>query len=465
MNQYKIQQTVFALTALITFATGCNSDIQVLKDAPTLVPADIRKPEVKPADYGLNYSQVMEFNQDVKGEFLIEGWVPDPGKAIISISALPAGATFDAVTSKLTWSPTHADGLDPVNPAMNLRLYKVKILIQSDQDSIASLEMDATLIARSSASVVAVATDSNTKTVLEGTTLEQKFTVTDADFPNGPFLFQATGLPQGAVIVAGATPNEYLLRYSPGIDAVTARSGTRPTRSTALQKKALITVKARNTRGDEVTSPQIVWTIIDVPQKAVVAGPAQVTSGADVAFSFSAIDLNGDAAPTIVLNNTPTVGTISQSDITNGSTRFITVRWNEIPANAIRDTDLVFQACLSTDRANCTEYRVSVKFTAPHRSPPTITRASWPASEAKYVRTGDTFSTQISATDADFPSKSVTIEITSTNETDRLTYDADSGKLDFHAGAPGYRQLTLVATSFQGVTTTEIFSAFVLPTR
>ncbi|HTL12303.1 MAG TPA: hypothetical protein VL588_07435 [Bdellovibrionota bacterium] len=468
-----MMKNAFPALMIVTLASaGCNDGMNLLKNPEGLRAsqanghgADGKSVE----DWGLSFPQVMEFQEGVKGEYTVQAWVPAPGKATVTIDPLPEGAQFDGETGKLVWTPSSTAANDPQMPASDARHYTVKLTLKSDLAPMGVYEREAVLVVKNTRGDFKVDLGVTDLTAVEGSELTQAIHVTDGDFAQGPFSVRAEGLPFGATIEPGATPGDFVLKYTPSPQAVSViNHADEVWNSTAgaYERHFNVTVFASNPRGEVATSQAVNLAVTDKRMAPVVSGPTDIVQAADVAFALVAQDPNGEGAPTVTLLNQPQKGRFSMTESKEGTVDRIDVLWNGVPKELFgTTTELNFQACApgNAGDAVCATQVVKVKIQSTAKNPPAVTRTEWPVGSFRYIRTGDTLSVSVGIVDADFPEQPVDVVLKSTDSSDGLQYQ--DGVLAVTAGTAGFRQITLTASSFQGAVATESFALMVVPKK
>lgn len=421
--------------------------------APLEEPIALVAPEAEPsplppmADYGLAMKQIMEFSEGQAGEYSVEAWVPFPGNAIVAVSGLPEGATFDPATMKIKWTPSR----------QAQRHYAIEIVVKSDRDEIAVYRRSAVLLVEDSRGALAVQTGSNRAEVVEGTALEQRLVIVDEDFPEGPFVLEVEGEPAGTSVIR-LSSNEYALQYMPDFTVVKAADGQ--------EKTYHLTVKATNPRGETVTTENLVWTVKDRLLAPSVSHPARVTMTNDATFQISAADLNEEAAPSIELEN-GSLTFVQGEPVMDGNVMTVTLRLTNVPEALVGTAQVMnFKACTSSraDHVECKSFSIPVSLEAQRWPEPLVNRSNWPEGNLRNETEGTRVITALFII-AGGPDETVpTVTATrSTHASDRVFMEGTT--LVVLAGNPGFRMITLEVTSSLGIKRVESFALNVLARR
>lgn len=251
---------------------------------------------------------------------------------VLSASDLPAGATFDPLTHRFTWTPSEAQGPGTYT-----------VIFTATDDGTPSLSTTKT--------VTIVVNEVNTapriilpgdQTVSEGSLLTFSVTTLDSDLPTNIITLSASDVPEGAAFNSqtGAftwTPSE---SQGPGIFTIrfTATDNGIPSISSSTSLK--ITVQETNTAptlqdiGDKTVNEQTLLTFtvraldVDIPTQSMLfsldPGITAAAITADGVFSWNPSEARGPGVYQIVI-------AVSDGLVTDSETIFVTVNEVNIP--------------------------------------------------------------------------------------------------------------------------------------
>ena len=370
------------LTLVVVLSiTGCKSNPYDGK--ANLQDTDPKKPvEKKPGqitNFGLEAPDVMEFVEGELGEYIVRGAVPTPGMAIIEIENLPKGMKYDPITFKLSWIPGFTDGDDPANLKSGIRTYKVSVQVSSDLDSLNVLSKNSVIIVKNNPRKFEIAAIADA-TQNEGKELVQTVSFQDLDFPKGPFIVQATGLPALAeVVYADNTQTQFRLVFTAPYNFVIQQG-------TASTKQVLGSVFVTNPAGVTITK-SFKWLIRNETLQPVVAGPRNILSEtSDVYFTIISEDLNGEEYPKVSVVRQPNFGNFNivneffgtiGGSLGNNPKTATAVSWKNIPTTEMGKTHtLSFNSCVgstSVTTGKCGLHAVSIKIPPAPTPTPTPT--------------------------------------------------------------------------------------------
>jgi hypothetical protein len=90
----------------------------------------------------------VDFLEGKQNEILIKASVPAPGKPVISVQDLPAGANFSPETMKLTWTPSFDAANEAKDFSVVMKPYVVKFYLTSSEDPLTVAKRSITLIVK-----------------------------------------------------------------------------------------------------------------------------------------------------------------------------------------------------------------------------------------------------------------------------------------------------------------------------
>ncbi len=431
------------------------------KPAPVVPPLVLDSPET------------VEVMEGQLAEFPINVSVPKPGKPLLSIQGLPAGAVYNPETGKVTWTPTFQDANDTRDLSVIVRTYPLKMQLSSSEDPVTVTQGSTLLVVRDVTRPIKVTLPApTTPTELkEGKLHEQIIDVQSEDYPNGPFEIQIKNLPVGALVQRDLTnPARFKVIYTPSFREVNVNE-TFSSFSVFVDKA--LEVSVFGPRG-VTTTANTTWRIFDVREKAILLSPVKITQGTSVSFTISAEDPNGEEAPSLSLAPRPSFG-LSELKVettnpgnpargVNPST-VASFRWVQIPPEKIGTTaDVVIRACVKRSRwvkDFCTDQTVKVTFTLESHKAPIVDRGEFPLEATKYVRERESISFPILVKDGEFNNTAPSVKILPDTLKDEISYSG--GRLIITGKKAGRKQFQLVATSVFGVVQVESFLVEVLP--
>ncbi len=402
-------------------------------------------------------------------EIVISASVPAPGKPLVSVQGLPAGAVFTPETMKIVWTPGFDAANDARDPNVILRTYPLQLMLSSSEDPVTMTSRSTLLVVRDVQQPMTVSVPTDPIMILEGALHEQTIEIKSVDFPAGPFQLQIKNMPVGVSIVRDLTAqNRFKVSWTPSFREVNFKDTSASWRD--FMDKPL-EVTAYGPRGTSVTS-NMMWRIKDVREKALLLAPAKINQGTSVSFTVSAEDPNGEEAPSLSLAPRPAFGLAelrTETTNTGNAARGInpstvaTFRWTQVPPDKIGTTaDVTIRACVKRSmwaKDLCNDQIVKVTFEQETHRAPLVDRSGFPMGTIKYVREGETERVTLAVRDGEFATTAPAVKITPAS--DEISWAA--GRLEIKAKKAGLKQFTLTATSVYGVVQTESFLLEVLP--
>ena len=164
----------------------------------------------------MSVDDVIEYKEGRYKEYQVRVSVKDPGKPMVKIDNLPAGAVYDEANFTLKWRPGFFDGNDSTDPSIKSKIYPVTIWLRNSLDPIRALKKVVNLVVYDTPQLIEV----NPETIYsidEGRKYSNKFTVNNADFPKGPYRIVTTGFPANTEVVK-VDENTFRLEFTPDRD-------------------------------------------------------------------------------------------------------------------------------------------------------------------------------------------------------------------------------------------------------
>ena len=473
--------------------TGCEDPYpsqEVQDNLSVNAPAQERKVR---SGFGTNFEgRTFDFTEGNTDEYFISAVVPS-GRAVITFTDLPAGATFVRGENKISWQP----GFDFVNVSiMDNKLQEVattipvKMRIHSTDNPGIREEFTGFFRVRNFRNPTEIqigATQWSELDVNEGDTETQRITITSVDFPDGPYQLTISPQIQGLTFTpVSNVPNQYDLTFAPGFDAIKIQDCVF---NFGCERSENVTFSVRGPDGFTVSTSKTI-TYNDVRKTPEVSFPENLTIGLNGSIQFVATDPNNEVAPTIELTSMkPEHGeftfTTEDFDAISKST-VATIDWKDIPLTYNNQIErLSFRICnydhgdFESDGSisgitNCIDKSVNITITNNQRPAPQIVREDWPLNDKKIFLVGETYSQDLKFTlgeNEDIASVDLILpplitDGSGTNPTQNLvelgTLDGEFS-VDITALAPGPYQFSVRVTSSYGVQTSEAFIFEVLP--
>lgn len=451
--KYVIQVLLFSL---MFGAVSC-------KQNPYPAVGEIRtteRQEQKPVEppLAMSIEDVIEYKEGRYREYKVRVSVKDGGAPIVSVENLPPGMEFDAKEFLLKWRPGLFDGNDPADPTIKSRIYPITIWLRDGADPVRALKKTINLVVYDVPQIIEVNT-SNVTTVDEGKKFSNTFTISNVDFPNGPFKVVTSDFPANTSIVK-VNETTYRLEFTPDHYHVNRRKDGG---SKTYQGKIIVTNPANHT-----VSQGLNITVNDKRLEASIVAPDVLTQGLDVSFQVVGYDLNKEMSPQVVmLTNRPGFGKFNFTEVKNeeSSSTVLNVFWTDIPpVHNGSEFTLSFRSCVqgsSSSLNNCKDTATKVKILVKDRKPPVIARADWPVGEVVYLNFADITSKKIIIRDGEDPNLKTKIEIFPESMRKYVSFGNDSVRMNFTEA--GIFQFNIKATSDYNASSSESFLVEVFP--
>jgi hypothetical protein len=408
-----------ASLVLLALVAGCKqnplpTDGELLREKPP-----VKAPVLPPLL--LEMPESVDFFEGKAGELEIKASVPAPGNPLVTIEGLPAGATYDAGTGKLTWTPDFLAANDERDPRAAEKAYPLRVFLRSSEDNLTYVQRPLVILVRDiprkfnieypkpaatpaptpvSPFPVPVSPTAPTYTenLEEGQSIERSITVVSEDFPKGPFDLRAQGLPEGASLklaAAAGDPSKYVFSYQPSALSVDLNTTTVVTSPFVQNNVEFI---ATDPAG-RISKLSVAYKVTDKRMDPQISAPPVVEQGTNIFFTFRADDLNGEVAPKIIPVDPP-FGTFARKreveaprTQTSNPWSMSSVRWTDIPEDKVGTSyDLVFHVCVQKSKNNyeyCKDSTVKVNFVEKPQLPPLVDRKAFPVGTIQYVKQND----------------------------------------------------------------------------
>ena len=405
----------------------------------------------------MSVDDVIEYKEGRYKEYQVRVSVKDPGKPMVKIDNLPAGAVYDEANFTLKWRPGFFDGNDSTDPSIKSKIYPVTIWLRNSLDPIRALKKVVNLVVFDTPQLIEV----NPETIYsidEGRKYSNKFTVNNADFPKGPYRIVTTGFPANTEVVK-VDENTFRLEFTPDYFHVNRKTDGN---SKTYHGKIIVANPANHT-----VTKDLDITINDKRLESKIVTPPNLTQGLDVSFQVVGYDLNKEMSPLVSMtSNRPNFGKFSFQEIKNeeSNSTVLNVFWTDIPpVHNGEEFSLTFKSCVlgTYSNDNCKEATTKVKITVKDRIPPSIARKDWPAGEMIYLNYGETLNKKIQVRDSEDPNLKPKVEIFPLEMRKYVTWSNDSLKLNFTES--GVFQFNVKATSDYNVSSAESFLVEIFP--
>ena len=449
---------LLTLVSLVTLLllVGCKQD-------PYPVEGDLRvvqrqEPYTPLPALAISVEDKIEYREGRYLEYQVRVAVEEPGVPIVKIDNLPEGAEFNPETFILKWRPTYFQGNDTNDPSIKSRIYPVTIWLRSSVLPKEQLRKTINLVVFDVPQAINIQS-SRSSSVYENQELVEQITVSNADFPNGPFRLLTKGMPANLKVTQKG-PTKFELRYKPTYFHV---NRNRSTDDKKYEGKLIVSNPANH-----IEEKDFPITVKDVRLDSKVVAPAKLTQGLDVSFQVATYDLNREVAPDIkLLSSRPGFGTFKTEIIKNPNSfsSVLNVYWNDIPPayNGTTQT-LKFEACVVGRwgrRDNCTREETKIKVVVRDRNPPSISRNDWQRGELIYLGFNESLERRIKVVDREDPQLDPKVEIFPKEMRKFVTWNNNRLKLKFNKS--GVFQFNLVATSDYNMSSAESFIVEVFP--
>lgn len=400
----------------------------------------------------------IEFNEGRILEYPIKVFVKPPGKPIVTIDNLPAGAEFDDKNFIIKWRPSFTDGNDPNDPKIKSRLYTIKVWLRNSMDNVSQTSQVATLEVRDTPRPINIS-DSSIKSVYEGDTYSNIIKIDNLDYPNGPFKIVTNNFPPNAKLIK-IDSNTYKIEFELDHYQVNLKKGETSKRIDA----GISVINPSNDMADL----KIPFSIYDARLPTQLATPEEMTQGLDVSFQVVGHDLNREVSPKISITSPlPSVGSFRLTEVKNAE-NFSTIgniEWVDIPPSYNGKTfNFAFKFCVLDEYFNynnCTTKKTAVTVKIRDRKAPVIDRANWPVGDIAYLNYNQKELRKISIVDNENPAVGPKVEVFPESMREFVTWNKNLLSMQFNS--PGIYQFNIIATSEYNISRNESFLVEVFP--
>lgn len=409
---------------------------------------------------GIIIENQYKFVEGINKKIEIPATVPYPGKPILKLVDMPAGATFDKETSIFSWTPTFFQGNDAKDPTIKTRDYTVGIYVRSTLADVKAEYYEMLLTVEDSPQTFDI-NGRSADHAYEGEELRYRFTIDNYDYPQGPFSVTAQNLPTGAKVLQ-VNDTTYEIVYRPDYDHVNL-SEPDDCNSWRINCKRYNTKIFAYNPANHLSEKEVTLEIRDTRLDSKLVIPPTIEQGLDSSFQVSSYDLNGDVAPKMYISpNQMDYGkfsyTVDRDDETKSSV--INVKWTDIPPTYNGQTvKFRIESCVydaNRKYNNCERDDLKLKIVVKNRKAPVINRSSWPIGQIQYLNHDEVKTFSVSAKDGDNSALNIKkVKILPKEMQEYVSWSR--GKLSVQFDKPGIHQFSVVATSEYNLTSAESF--------
>lgn len=420
----------------------------------------VQRQEQRPVDASLSIAvdDVIKYSEGRYDEYKIRVSVQDPGLPVVTVDNLPTGAEFDEKEFILKWKPGYFDGNDPADPTIKSRIYPIIVWLRSSLDPVRALKKTVNLIVADSPQGIIV-TPSSVTTVDEGQKFSNTFTITNLDFPQGPFRIITSAMPTNTQIVK-VNETTYKLEFTPDYYHVNRRTES----SSKAYKGKIIVVNPAN----HMVTKDLDITVYDKRLEAKIVAPPTLTQGVDVSFQVVGYDLNKEMPPQMsMISSKPAFGKFAFEEVKNeeSSSTVYNISWTDIPpSHNGEEFSLSFRACVqgtSSSISNCKDTTTKIKILVRDRKPPQINRMDWVVGDLIYLNHSETVTKKIQIRDGEDATLKPKVEIFPEEMRKYVSWSGDTLRMNFTE--PGVFLFNVKATSDYSVSSSESFMLEVFP--
>ncbi|MFT6071361.1 MAG: hypothetical protein ACJAT2_000543 [Bacteriovoracaceae bacterium] len=385
--------------------------------------------------------------------------VEEPGEPIVKIDGLPEGASFDPKTFMLSWTPNYFQGNDINDASIKARFYPITIWLRSSALPKEYLRKTVNLVVFDIPRAIGIGSSRNSS-VNENSEFNETITISNPDYPQGPFKLLTKDLPANMKIEE-ISPTQFKLSYKPDYFHVNRARGES---SKVYNGKIIVSNPANH-----IEEVDYKFTVKDVRREVKVVAPESLTQGLDVSFQVASYDLNREISPDMtLLTSRPGFGNFRTEVIKNEDSfsSVMNIYWTDIPPvyNGTTQT-LKFKACVlgswGNRRDECKEEETEVKIVLRDRTAPGISRDDWERGELIYLGFNESMTRNIKVVDNEDRSLTPRVEVFPTEMREFVSWSR--GKLRLRFNKAGVFQFNLVATSDYNMSSAESFIVEVFP--
>lgn len=271
---------------------------------------------IPPAIYTLDAPNMVVFTEGAAGTFQVAGSIQND-TAVLNIENLPKGATFDATTGTVTWTPALGDGHDPLDPRADRRIYPLYVDLRGASDTLTVRQKTVMVIVRAKLGTLSFANFPTSVDVYEGQNGSLKFQLADDIYPTGPFKVELQNMPPGMTLAPTSDPTVYTVNYSPGYKTALSSDPYCTNSRADACRKVTFDVYATDPAGTQISYTGS-WQVHNQTQAPRVEAPTSVqANGSTATFSIYVEDVNGENAPSVSADVDS--GRVNVSTITGGT--------------------------------------------------------------------------------------------------------------------------------------------------
>lgn len=440
----------FLLLIFILILFGCNQD--PYPAGGSIQGPEPRVPRKVDPPLSMSIDDVIEYNEGKQLKYGIRVSVKEPGVPQVKIDNLPAGAIFDDQKMIITWKPSFFDGNNPKDPAIKSRIYPITVWLRSSLDNTHAIKKQVSLVVHDVPRKIDI-NGSSTASVYENSKLTYDFSISNADYPQGPFKVVTSNMPANSKIIK-IDENNFRLEFTPDYYHVNLEKDGD---SKTYQGKIIVANPANHMENKLVDI-----TVRDKRLSSKLVTPDTLTQGLDVSFQVAAYDLNKEVTPKIeLLSSRPNFGNFRTQLVENqeNHSSVLNVYWNDIPpVHNGKKLTLKFKSCVLSSRwsyRNCENDTTEIQVVVRERKPPTIDRSSMPVGDMIYLGFNERITNYVFIKDAEDPSIKPTVEIFPKSIRKYVSWS--NNRLVMQFDQEGTYQFNLVATSDYQVSSSQSF--------
>ena len=407
----------------------------------------------------ISVSDKIEYREGRNLGLKIRVEVEEPGEPIVKIDGLPDGATFDPKTFMLNWTPTYFQGNDINDASIKARFYPITIWLRSSALPKEYLRKTVNLVVFDIPRAISIGASRNSS-VNENSEFTETITISNLDYPQGPFKLLTKDLPANMKIEE-VSATRFKLSYKPDYFHVNRARGE----TSKIYEGKIIVANPAN----HIEEVDYKFTVNDVRRESKVVAPESLTQGLDVSFQVASYDLNREISPEVtLLTDRPNFGNFKTELIKNEDSfsSVMNIYWTDIaPAYNGTTQRLKFKACVigrwGNRRDECKEESTEIKIVVRDRSAPGISRDDWKRGELIYLGFDKPMTRNIKVVDNEDSKLTPRVEVFPIEMREYVTWS--KGKLKLRFNKDGVFQFNLVATSDYNMSSAESFIVEVFP--
>ena len=453
MSKYFISLFILSLISIV----GC-------KQNPYPTTGDLRESKrvdpIQPLPaLSIAINDKIEFREGRNLSLKVRVEVEEPGEPIVKITGLPEGAEFDPKNFILSWKPTYFQGNDINDASIKTRFYPITIWLRSTILPKEQLRKTISLVVFDVPRAIKIDSSRNAS-VRENEQFSETISITNPDYPTGPFKVFTKSLPANMKIEE-VSPTQFRFTYKPDYFHVNRSRGDS---SKKYEGKIIVSNPANH-----IEEKDYQFTVNDVRRHSKLVTPKNLTQGLDVSFQVAAYDLNREISPEItLLSNRPKFGKFKTKIVKNPDSfsSVLNVYWNDIPPVYNGTTQkLRFKSCVvgswNGRKDHCKEGSTEVKIVLRDRTSPSISRTDWERGELVYLGFNESMNRTVRVVDNEDRSLKPKVEIFPEEMREFVSWR--NNKLNLRFNKSGVFQFNLKATSDYNMSSAESFIVEVFP--